>query len=362
MPRAADAVVETAPEGISFDGLEVEFDGEYAFRTPRASFSGLSEGQLRELAEGSPFVSNWFFWHATAPQADDRWAYLRWLEDAAETPVRERYDRLGTGIATEWGQLRVTATLAEGGRRRYRLRHAADEGADAAELERYDDPLDARELAKFADDGRYRPLKTAPTLATGWEYPDLGPAELVDAVEFFYPATVANWHRERTGELDVSHWQGTMARQTGMYGVVETWDRGEGHEHAEWVAESCCRDSVCLKRREWGYDDGTELETPGGDGAFPCREPCSLVVSAARTFTKLDAEEPRSYEFELTPSEKAQLEALVDAVADGEVSGVRDADFDEGANRYRARFLRARRFDDEGQLCGRPTDAEKPND
>lgn len=335
-----DALVETAPDGVSFDGLEVEFDGEYAYRTPEMALAGLSEPAFRELATGSPHVTNWYFWHAVAPQKADRWEFLRWLEGDESVP--ERYDRLEDGITTEWGQLHITVRLAGDGRRRYRLCHVDDAESDS--LEAYDDPLAARELATYTDDGSYRPLKTAPTLRTGWEYPDLGPETLVEAVDFLYPATVANWHRERNGELDVSHWRETMERQTGMYGVIETWDRGEGHEHVEWVAESCCRDSQCLKRRVWQYDDETDLETPGGDGPFPCREPCSLVITAARTFTKLDAEETQSYEFELTPSEKEQLEALVAAVADGEVEGVRDADLNEAANRFRARFLRARRL------------------
>ncbi|MGM0716693.1 MAG: DR2241 family protein, partial [Halobacteriota archaeon] len=106
--------------------------------------------------------------------------------------------------------------------------------------------------------------------------------------------------------------------------------------------------------REWEYDEDTELGVDGGDGRFPCREPCSLVVTAARKWTKLEAEQERTYEFDLTPSEKAQVEAIIDAVADGEADDIREADIYRGANRYRARFLRAKRFDDEGRLCGVP--------
>jgi len=64
-----------------------------------------------------------------------------------------------------------------------------------------------------------------------------------------------------------------MARQSGIYGVVKTWDRGEGHEHVDWVEEACCDDSQCLKRREWQYDDETELDVDGGDGVFPAASP-----------------------------------------------------------------------------------------
>ncbi|MEF8821582.1 MAG: DR2241 family protein [Halovenus sp.] len=355
-----DALVETASDGISFDGLRVAGDGEYTFETPAVELTELSEAALRDVAAGSPYVTNWYFWHAQTPQKDDRWAFLRRVEDApleSETDsIHDRYEALDDGVTTTWGQLEITVTLGTAGQREYSLSHVAD-GADS-ELHSYDESLQARELARLDDDGRYRPLKTAPTLGTGWEFSGLGPEALVEAVGFFYPATITNWHREQNGNLDVSHWTETMERQSGIYQVVTTWDRGEGHEHVEWVAESCCTDSQCLKRREWQYDEERELETHGGDGVFPCREPCSLVISAARKFTKLDAEPTHSYEFELTPSEKEQLEGLIDAVAEGRVGEIREADIGKDANRYRTRFLRARRFDEDSQLCGVPTEEE----
>ena len=365
-PAHVDALVETAPDGISFDGLTVESsDDGFTFQTPNATVDGLSEDGLRDLAAGSPFVTNWYFWHAAAPQTDERWAFLRWLEGASTTgdaddaaTVPERYERLESGIPTEWGQLRITVSLDGNGGRCYDLRHVDDAETAASDLESHDDPLAARELARLDERGRYRPLKTAPSLAGGWVFPELGPDELVQAVDFFYPATIANWHQEREGTLDVTHWTETTGRQTGIYGIVETWDRGEGHGHAEWVAEACCVDSQCLKRREWEYDEETDLETPAGEAVFPCREPCSLVISATRRFLKTDSEQRRSYEFELTPTEKEQLEEIIDAVADGRVDDIREADTKEGANRYRTRFLRARYFDDDGDLCGVPTDEE----
>ena len=145
---------------------------------------------------------------------------------------------------------------------------------------------------------------------------------------------------------------------------MKTWDRGEGHDHVNWVAEACCVDSQCLKRREWQYDEETDLDVDGGDGVFPCREPCSLVIAAARRWTRLEGESEQTYEFELTPSEKEQIEEIVDAVADGRADEIREADTKEPANRYRARFLRAKRFDDEGNLCGVPTNREndEPDD
>jgi hypothetical protein len=351
MQEPVDALVAAAPDGIEFDGLVVadRADG-YAFRTPGGEDTGLAKSDLREVADGSDYVTNWHFWHAVAPQSEERWAFLRWVEGAEERGVPGRYETLRDGGASaEWGQLHLHATLGESGRRRYRVRHVEDADAAAGDLDTHGDPLDARDIAKCDDDGQYRPLKTAPTLRTGWEFTDLTAAQLLEAVDFIYPATVANWHRERAGELDVTHWRETAARQTGIYGVVETWDRNEGHDHVNRLAETCCVDSQCIKRREWEYDDETDLDVDGGDGAFPCREPCSLVISAARRFVRLDGEAEREYTVTLTESEAEQLAAIVDAVAEGRTEEVREADLRNPANRYRARYLRAKRFED-GEL------------
>ncbi|WP_139835055.1 DR2241 family protein [Halorubrum ezzemoulense] len=319
---------------------------------------GLSERELHEaLSERAAAVTDWYTFERVVGEFGPRRAFLRWIEDADGDTVATRYAALAEGIERAWGELKITATVTDRGERRYDVRHADDAGVPVDDLDAYDDPLNARDLVTFDEQGRYRPLKTAPSLAGGWVFPDLGPRDLYEAVETIYPATVANWHREREGELDVTHWRETMERQAGIYGVVKTWDRGEGYEHVNWVAEACCDDSQCLKRREWQYDDETDLDVDGGDGAFPCREPCSVVVSAARKWTRLESEQPRTYEFDLTPSEKEQVEDIIDAVADGRTDEIREADTKEGANRYRARFLRAKLFDDEGNLGGVPTES-----
>jgi hypothetical protein len=321
--------------------------------------TGLSERDLHAaLADRAAAVTDWYVFERVVGEFGPRRAFLRWIEDADGATVAERYAALAGGIERAWGQLRITATVTDRGERRYEVRHEADAGTPREALTPHDDPLDAREIVKLDASGRYRPLKTAPTLRGGWVFADLGPKAVYETVETIYPATIANWHREREGELDVNHWRETMARQSGIYGVIQTWDRGEGYDHVNWVAEACCDDSQCLKRREWEYDDDTDLDVDGGDGVFPCREPCSVVVSAARKWTRLESERPRTYEFELTPSEKDQLEAIVDAVADGRIDEIREADTKEGANRYRARFLRAKLFDDDGNLGGVPTDPD----
>lgn len=379
-PAQLDAL-QTAAEngpGVQFDGLYIhagdedyDREGGYTFGTPEKERSGLSEGEFLDAAENDEaYVTNWYFWtHVVGGSklkggvdiGEDhhhRRNFLRWLElaDQTETDVPGRYESLRDGISHEWGEIRITATLGEDGHRSYEIRHVADADVDADELDCYTDPLDLRELVKHDERGRYRPLKTAPSLQTGWLLTDLDQREVFEAVDdVIYPATVVNWNLERQGDLDVTHWEETIGRQSGIYGVVKTWNRGEGHEHVNWVAEACCDDSQCLKRREWQYNEETDLDVDGGDGVFPCREPCSLVISASRKWTRLEGEQTKTYEFDLTESEKEQVEAIIDAVADGRVDEIREADIYQGANRYRTRFLRAKRFDEEDNLSGTPT-------
>jgi hypothetical protein len=363
-----DALLAAADDGeLSLDDLHLSRadDGTYALETPDTDETGLDADEIRDrLATDPALVSNWHYWQETvAGEGTARRAFLRWCERAPlpvvetdhrsleEPPlaVSARYDALAKGVVREWGQLRITTELesAETGDRVYELRHTDDTDHGVGELERHDEPRDARELSTADESGRYRPLKTAPSLRTGWVFPALSSRELVDAVEFFYPATIANWHRELRDELDVDHWLETADRQTGIYDVIDELPR----EAVEWMAEACCVDSQCLRRREWQYEEGDDLDPDGGDGPFPCREPCSLVVAAARKWTVLESESEHTYELELTTSEFNQLSELIDTVADGRTDEIREADVYDGANRYRARYLRAKRFDEDGGLA-----------
>lgn len=353
MSDPTNALFAAAPDGIDFDGLRVESSAYgYSFETPETSERGLSTPELHEIAAGDPYVENWYFWthHVSGGPDSAQRAFLRWVEHTAELDPAERIAALdGDGLEREWGELRIHARR-EGGVHAYDVRHVDDARADVADLDAYADPLDARTVVKRDDDGDYRPLKTAPTLPHGWVYPTLDADELVETVEFVYPASVANWRRERDGDLDVTHWQETAGRQSGIYEIVQQLPR----EALEWAAEACCTDGACLKRREWDNTDDDELAVERGDGEFPCREPCSLFVTAARKFTTLEREDDHEYTFSLTPTEKEQVEGLLDAVADDTVDEIRPADLNEDANQYRARYLRAKRTTDRG-LSDEPT-------
>jgi len=305
--------------------------------------------------------------------------------------VERRIDANG---AASWGELLLSIDAEAGttgeeaetdGARIYELRHAEDEHVEAASLERHTDPDDAEEIARFDDEGEYRPLKSAPTLAHGWRLVDLDSRDLYRVVSGFYPASIANWYREQRETLDVTHYAETAARQTGMYDPV---DELEGRA-LDRAVEACCTDDVCLKRRVWESgetDDGSgsskvtsgegrEIDAPPGDGKIPCREPCSLFIAAAREFAlaeregndENDGDRTQGSETEHTALTETDLEDLDSVLADLDerenVGPVRPGEVSDPRNHYRARYLRAklRDLDEEGEDGDRATAETAPN-
>jgi sirohydrochlorin cobaltochelatase len=174
------------------------------------------------------------------------------------------------------------------------LRHREDRGlADVVVSQRADD---AAELARFDDAGKYRPLKTAPTLRHGWELRLGNLDELRLALDLFYPGRLAAFLAFERNELIATPLRATLERQTGMYRIAAQI----GEEQAdELVARFCTSDGGCLRTILWRRDAAGTLpstrlpptkfdprhdQTGGGEPVVPllCQEACNLLVAEAR--------------------------------------------------------------------------------
>ena len=246
---------------------------------------------------------------------DSREAFARWVD---EVPEGRRF-----------GQVLVRP-LSSGG---YELRHVADK--DAEGLVPYEDPRAARELAKLTESSEYRPLKSSPNLRQGWTLRVTDAAGLSVAMNYLYPAGVVHWHLYREGRLEVTNYRENAARQSGIYKRVQRLS-DEGVQNA---ARACCEDSVCLKRTLWDVSEGTPLKMDRGEGEIPCPEPCSIFVSFTRCVRLFEREEERDLDADgLSPSEKEDLIALVEAAATGRIEFSREAEFEEPLNERRLRY------------------------
>ncbi len=237
-------------------------------------------------------------------------------------------DGLG-GEGRVFGQVLVRPAQPAG----YSLRHTDDAGA--TDLDLHEDPRAAREIAKLTEAGEYRPLKSSPNLRRGWELRVEDARGLATAMNYLYPAGLVHWHLHRERKLELTSFRENAARQSGIYKRVQSLT----DEGAQDAARACCEDAVCLKKTLWDVDETTPLDMDRGDGEIPCPEPCSVFVSFARRVRLFEREKKRDLDaIGLSPSEKEDLVALVEAASSGEVRFAREAEFEKPLNERRMRY------------------------
>lgn len=188
------------------------------------------------------------------------------------------------------------------------LSHRDDESLD--QLRTHRDAEDAVEIAKYDDDGNYRPLKTAPNLRHGWRLELATIEELRRTMDYFYPGRLAvfvAWKREY---LNTTALRETLDRQSGMYRVAA---KISDPQINDLVADFCRSDSGCLRTILWKRDrNGAIASTklpqekfdpvydqilaactrrPAGDSdaatvPLLCQEACNLLVAECRKVVK----------------------------------------------------------------------------
>ena len=188
-------------------------------------------------------------------------------------------DALATlGAQTRLGEVLITRTAAG-----FSLRHHLD--AAAQNLTPHTTPEAARAVAQYAAAGQFRPLKSAPTLIRGWEITLPDAAALLLALDFLYPAAVANWQRH--ADAPIPTLRDTLNRQTGIYRVTALL---RDDEAAQLVADTC-QDTKCLRRILWS---GQPAPTPPLENEIPllCTDACPIFIGAARTAVKRRMKSP----------------------------------------------------------------------
>jgi len=164
----------------------------------------------------------------------------------------------------------------------FHLRHEADSAS--SDLQIFSSPNDATEIARWDDNGEYRPLKSAPNLRRGWELRLDSIESLHHALDLLYPAALANWRAVLRGEKIAPPLRETLNRQTGMYRITGLLTRDE----ATQILGSLCRPG-CLRQILWPIEPGdTAPETLAPDHRIPllCSNVCSLFLGKARETVK----------------------------------------------------------------------------
>ena len=176
----------------------------------------------------------------------------------------------------------------------FALSHRDDAARD--DLGIHETPDVALELARFDDAGNYRPLKTAPTLRHGWRLILGNMTELRMALDLFYPGRLAAMLAFENGDLGMTPFCETLARQSGMYRVAA---QISDEQADELIGDFCRSDGGCLRTILWRRDqsgtvpstklapqkfDPTHDQTGMGAPMIPllCQEACNLLVAEAR--------------------------------------------------------------------------------
>jgi sirohydrochlorin cobaltochelatase len=209
--------------------------------------------------------------------------------------IRDRLQRMLDTGSLNLGEInarRITDRL-------FIVRHRQDaEPGKATTLRIYTGPAAARDLARFDREGRYRPLKGAPTLPAGWELQLDSIDSLRLAIDSFYPGALANlfaWEEHWVNPVDL---RTTLNRQTGMYRVTHKLTNAQ----AEDLAGQFCRsDGGCLRTILWTIEGKrpdenlprtkfaiTHDQLGKHEPAIPflCLEACNLFVAEARKSVK----------------------------------------------------------------------------
>jgi sirohydrochlorin cobaltochelatase len=195
------------------------------------------------------------------------------------------------------------------------LCHRDDEARD--DLEIFRNPEDATDIARYDDDGRYRPLKTAPNLRHGWRMQLQTLGELKRALDHFCPGRLAVFVAWQRGQLRTTPLRETLDRQSGMYRVAA---KISDAQIDDLVADFCRSNGGCLRTIFWRRDQrgaiaSTKLPMQKFDPAWDqvqalgaprssafakatadkpvpatvpllCQEACNLLVAACRKVVK----------------------------------------------------------------------------
>jgi len=195
----------------------------------------------------------------------------------------------------------------------FELRHAQDSNC-APESLRLISENEIRPLAQFAENGAFRPLKSAPNLQTGWRLVSATEKSLEYALNQFYPGAIADWFAVHYSNAKPTDYREFTNRQTGMYRITAML----ADEQAAPVIRACCHEKFCLKQRLWTVN-GVAPDSSVEKSLIPCLEPCAILLEFARKAMRLEQ------------AAGSQEKIAVD-VEKQTVSEIREADFENPNN------------------------------
>ncbi len=135
------------------------------------------------------------------------------------------------------------------------------------------------ELVKSTPAGNFRPLRSSPDLPSGWILTPLSFEDLVLALRILYPSAISHWSAWSQQILQITPYQETAERQTGMYHCTRLLTL----EQRQSLTQSVCA-TECMKKRLWEPAD--TIETKAQEIPLICAEACNYFIPKAREVVK----------------------------------------------------------------------------
>lgn len=151
-------------------------------------------------------------------------------------------------------------------------------------LERLTTVQEVRDLAKFDEHGEYRPLKTAPSLKSGWLIEESDIESFYLKIDAIYPAGFAGTVKYLEKAVDPVPLRRTLDRQTGMYQFAKNITDTQANQI---MRDTCAKG--CLRKIAWPLDEQcavSHLPEPGRKIPIICLEACTFAVSEARRLAR----------------------------------------------------------------------------
>lgn len=218
--------------------------------------------------------------------------------------MADSIEEIFNGLAAPFyvGQILVEKREGDG----FVLSHRKDE--PPAQLHRYRDAKDAIEIAKYDDNGNYRPLKTAPNLRRGWRLQLVTLEELRRALDYFYPGRLAVFAAWKGENLKTTPLRETLNRQSGMYRVAA---KISDAQIDDLVADFCRSDGGCVRTILWKRDrNGTIASTKLPDEKFDPAFDQATAACRRRPSGETRASHPSSWHSGVAGSEAATVPLL----------------------------------------------------
>lgn len=206
----------------------------------------------------------------------------------------------------------------------FELRHIDDRDTDPNEL-RLVPISELRELAKFTAQGAFRPLKSAPSLKTGWRCDAADATQLQSALNHVYPGAPADWRAAQSTPIPATGYRDFTNRQTGMYRNTQNLTDGQVAE----VVSAVCHPRFCLKQRLWPAPQLPE-DTLEQKSLIACLEPCALLLECARTTFRMEQKDKLT--LSLSPDDAEAVRAALRRALAHPADDVREADFSSPEN------------------------------